>query len=54
MKTGEICPLPELINLRNKYKLRIFIDESISFGTLGKSGKGVTDHFDISVSYPFY
>lgn len=47
--TGDICPLPELIELRKKYKLRIFIDESISFGVLGKTGRGVTEYFGISV-----
>ncbi|CAH1773901.1 unnamed protein product, partial [Owenia fusiformis] len=47
---GDICPLPQLIDLKWKYKVRIFIDESISFGTLGKSGKGVTEHFNIPVS----
>ncbi|XP_022206787.2 serine palmitoyltransferase 1 [Nilaparvata lugens] len=47
MKFGDICPLPELIELRKKHKLRIFIDESISFGTLGKHGRGVTEYFNI-------
>ncbi|BFG05680.1 serine palmitoyltransferase 1 [Drosophila madeirensis] len=47
MNTGEICPLPELVALRKQYKLRIFVDESISFGTLGKGGRGVTEHFNI-------
>ncbi|XP_076639725.1 serine palmitoyltransferase subunit I [Colletes latitarsis] len=47
MNTGKICPLPQLIELCKKYKLRIFIDESISFGTLGAHGKGVTEHFGI-------
>ncbi|XP_075219139.1 serine palmitoyltransferase subunit I isoform X2 [Lycorma delicatula] len=46
-KTGQICPLPELIELRKKYKLRIFIDESISIGTLGKHGRGLTEYFHI-------
>nr|UVW99770.1 serine palmitoyltransferase 1 [Nephotettix cincticeps] len=45
--TGEICPLPDLVELRIKYKLRLFIDESISFGVLGKTGRGVTEHFRI-------
>ncbi|XP_015601770.1 serine palmitoyltransferase 1 [Cephus cinctus] len=45
--TGQICPLPELVTLCRKYKLRIFVDESISFGTLGKCGKGVTEHFGV-------
>ncbi|XP_063979520.1 serine palmitoyltransferase 1 [Diachasmimorpha longicaudata] len=47
MNTGLICPLPELVALCRKYKLRIFIDESISFGTLGRTGKGVTEHFGV-------
>ncbi|CAD1469279.1 unnamed protein product, partial [Heterotrigona itama] len=47
MNTGNICPLPELVALCRQYKLRIFIDESISFGTLGEHGKGITEHFDI-------
>ena len=50
MKTGKLCPLPKLISLRKRYKLRIFIDESISFGTLGNNGKGITEHFNIPVS----
>ncbi|KAH8372587.1 hypothetical protein KR009_000147 [Drosophila setifemur] len=48
MNTGEICPLPQLIGLRQKYKLRLFVDESISFGTLGKGGRGVTEHFNVN------
>lgn len=47
MNTGTICPLPELVALCRKYKLRIFVDESISFGTLGPTGRGVTEHFNI-------
>ncbi|XP_017882138.1 serine palmitoyltransferase 1 [Ceratina calcarata] len=47
MNTGCICPLPELVALCRKYKLRIFVDESISFGTLGEHGKGVTEHFGV-------
>ena len=39
-KTADICPLKRLLELKWKYKVRIFIDESFSFGVLGKSGKG--------------
>lgn len=38
--SGDLCPLPELISLKWKYKVRIFIDESHSFGIIGKTGKG--------------
>lgn len=47
MNTGSICPLPELVALCRRYKLRIFIDESVSFGTLGAHGKGVTEHYGV-------
>ena len=30
--------------------MRLFVDETISFGTLGSSGKGVTEHFGVTVS----
>lgn len=50
LNRGDICLLPQLIALSKKYKLRVFIDESISFGTLGRTGRGVTEHFNIPVS----
>jgi serine palmitoyltransferase len=39
MNYGDICPLPEIIELKVKYKVRLFIDESISFGTWEPTGK---------------
>ncbi|KAL3087292.1 hypothetical protein niasHT_020555 [Heterodera trifolii] len=47
--SGDICPLPKLIELKWRHKVRIFIDESFSFGVLGKHGKGVTEHFGVDV-----
>lgn len=47
MNTGEMCPLRELVQLRGKYKLRLFLDESISFGTIGKNGRGLTEFLGI-------
>ena len=38
------------MELRKLYKLRIFIDESNSFGVLGVTGKGVTEYYDVDVS----
>lgn len=45
--TGEICPLDRIVELRAKYKLRLILDESVSFGTLGKQGKGLTEMLNI-------
>ena len=53
INTGNICKLDQMIELKHKYKLRLFIDESISFGTLGLTGKGITEHLNISVSLFF-
>lgn len=52
MNSGEICPLPEIIELRKRYKLRLILDESVSFGSLGKTGRGIIEHFNIGVSVP--
>lgn len=40
VNSGDLCPLPELLELKWKYKVRIFIDESVSFGTIGATGRG--------------
>lgn len=48
--TGTICPLPELMKLREKYHLRMFLDETISFGVLGKTGRGISEHFNVDRS----
>ncbi|XP_074598938.1 serine palmitoyltransferase subunit I [Brevipalpus obovatus] len=46
---GDICPLREMIELKNKYKVRLFVDETYSFGVLGASGKGITEHLQIPI-----
>ena len=38
------------IELKNKFKVRIFIDEACSFGVLGAKGHGITEHYNIPVS----
>ncbi|KAJ2795211.1 serine palmitoyltransferase component, partial [Coemansia helicoidea] len=45
--TGDIAPLDELVALKHRYKFRIILDESFSFGVLGKRGAGLTDHFNV-------
>ncbi|XP_026473167.1 serine palmitoyltransferase 1 [Ctenocephalides felis] len=48
MNTGNICPLPELVELKKRYKARLFVDETVSLGTLGKTGRGVTEYFNVN------
>lgn len=35
--------------MKHQYKVRIFMDESVSFGTLGVTGHGVTEHLNVPV-----
>ncbi|KAG1696687.1 Serine palmitoyltransferase 1 [Nymphon striatum] len=49
MNSGDICPLPEILELTKEFKVRIFIDETTSLGVLGKTGRGVTEHFNIPI-----
>jgi 8-amino-7-oxononanoate synthase len=45
---GDICALPEIVRLKKKHNAYIILDESHSFGLLGKNGRGVDEHFGIS------
>lgn len=38
--TGDLCPLPQIMNLKWKYKVRVFIDEAYSIGIVGRTGRG--------------
>jgi len=40
---GDFCPLREILVLKDKYKFRLFLDESASIGVLGATGRGVTE-----------
>lgn len=44
---GDLCPLPQIMTLKRKYCYRLILDEGVSFGTLGKTGRGVTEYFNI-------
>lgn len=45
--TGSLCPLPKIIELKEKYFYRLILDESLSFGAIGKTGRGVLEHFNV-------
>lgn len=40
---GDVVDLPKLIELKLKYKFRLILDESWSYGVLGRTGRGVTE-----------
>ncbi|KAK6919870.1 Aminotransferase, class I/classII, partial [Dillenia turbinata] len=47
--SGQIAPLDEIIRLKEKYRFRVLLDESNSFGVFGSSGRGLTEHFRVPV-----
>lgn len=44
---GDICNLPPIISLKNKYSAFLMVDEAHSLGVLGKNGRGIDSHFNI-------
>eukprot|EP01087_Luapelamoeba_hula_P007610 TRINITY_DN1858_c0_g1_i1.p1 TRINITY_DN1858_c0_g1~~TRINITY_DN1858_c0_g1_i1.p1 ORF type:complete len:544 (-),score=60.95 TRINITY_DN1858_c0_g1_i1:56-1687(-) len=47
---GEICPLPEIIAIKKKYKAYLYVDEAHSIGALGNHARGVCDYWDVDPS----
>ena len=45
---GDIAKLPEIVELSKRYNASIMVDEAHSLGVLGKSGRGVVNHFGIT------
>jgi 8-amino-7-oxononanoate synthase len=44
---GDICPLPEIVRLKERYGAILLVDEAHSLGVLGASGRGVHEHFGL-------
>ncbi|MGB2578525.1 glycine C-acetyltransferase [Elusimicrobium simillimum] len=44
---GDIAPLPEIVELCEKYDTIIMVDDAHSSGVLGRQGRGTVDHFDL-------
>ena len=47
---GDIPDLPQIIEIKNRHKALLMVDEAHSMGIIGPKGLGVTDYFDISGS----
>eukprot|EP00796_Vickermania_ingenoplastis_P004386 gene4386-3189_t len=50
LNNGDICKLPEIKALCEKYKFRIILDDSYGFAAVGKTGRGTPEHFGMSTS----
>ncbi|CAD5170837.1 unnamed protein product [Musa acuminata subsp. malaccensis] len=47
--SGQIAPLDEIVQLKEKYHFRVILDESHSFGVLGNSGRGLAEYYGVPV-----
>lgn len=45
---GDICKLPEIVALAEKYGARVMVDDAHGFGVLGNGGRGTADHFGLT------
>ena len=44
---GDIAPLPQIVELAEKYNALTYVDDAHGSGVLGKNGRGTVDHFDL-------
>ncbi|MFA8450658.1 MAG: glycine C-acetyltransferase [Bacteroidales bacterium] len=44
---GNVAPMDKILKLAEKYDAMVMVDESHSAGVVGKTGRGVTEQFDI-------
>jgi serine palmitoyltransferase len=44
---GSIIRLPEIVELKKKYKAYVYLDEAHSIGAIGDNGRGVVDYFGL-------
>ncbi len=44
---GNVCPLDKIYELANKYNAMVMVDESHSAGVVGKTGRGVTERYNL-------
>ena len=45
---GDICKLPEICALAEKYGARVMVDDAHGFGVLGPGGRGTAAHFGLT------
>ncbi|TKX24582.1 serine palmitoyltransferase-like protein [Elsinoe australis] len=48
---GDIVNLPEIVRLKHKYRFRIILDETWSYGVLGATGRGVTEMQNVDAAH---
>lgn len=44
---GDIAPLPDIVEVADKYGAMVMVDDAHGEGVLGNSGRGIADHFGL-------
>ena len=44
---GDMPNLPRLVELKKRFKCFLMVDEAHAMGVLGKTGRGIAEHFDV-------
>ncbi len=47
---GDVCPLPDIVKIKERYKALLLVDEAHSAGVLGQTGRGVGEYFGVEPS----
>ena len=45
--SGDICKLPEIVEIAEKYQARIMVDDAHGLGVIGKCGRGTGEYFGL-------
>jgi glycine C-acetyltransferase len=51
---GDVCQLPEIVEVARRHKARILIDEAHSTFLFGPNGRGVAEHFGLDKEVDFH
>lgn len=46
--SGDICKLPQIVDLAQKYNARVMVDDAHGLGVLGNCGRGTADYFGLT------
>jgi 8-amino-7-oxononanoate synthase len=44
---GDLCNLPDLVELKNRYNTRLMVDDAHGLGVFGENGRGTAEHFGL-------